>query len=438
VPAHYLKQFHGDYANAATLAQLADDAGLDDWMQLFRAKADYVNPDSPTMSAWVIVDDSAGAVVYERNPYYWAVDPAGNQLPYIDRIAMTCAESNEGMDFKVLAGEIDFRHGSNFNKYSLFKKAEVKGNFHSIAPKTALIMMIVANQDYEADLEIRDHLRSQDFRIAISLSIDKQEWIDTFYFGQGKLGNVSFMDNSPFYDGVEQYRNLYIIQDKDRANDLLDKIGLTERDADGMRVRLDNGGELEMMGTTPDYVTGGGLQTNEAVEAIYQYPSGVGIRFRVDLADTASWGATLASNMLQFLGPGGLQAGPVPPTPDVHWGPRMLDWAKSGGTEGSAPYTPELARLFQIHVDAGKLPWAERGPLYSEAYRIINEQQYIIGVGAGFPFQNSYTIVKNNMMNVPVDSAGLAIYISRYGNGGFAPARPEQFFFEGGKNDAGF
>lgn len=110
-----------------------------------------------------------------------------------------------------------------------------------------------------------------------------------------------------------------------------------------------------------------------------------------------------------------------------------------GGTEGGAPFTPEPARLFEIQVEAGKLPWSQRGGLYSDAYRILNERQYIIGLGSGFPFQNSYTIVKNNLRNVPL--AGLVrnvpLYISRYGNGGLAPTRPEQFFFEGGLNDAG-
>jgi peptide/nickel transport system substrate-binding protein len=215
MPAHYLKQYHGDYADAAALERMADDAGLDTWMQLFRAKADYVNPESPSMSAWVIVDDSPGAVVYERNPYYWKVDPEGNQLPYIERISISCGESAEAMDFKVIAGEIDFRHGSNFNKFSLFQKSAENGNYHSIAPLTALTNQITANRDHESDPEIRDLLRNQNFRITISLSIDKQEILDTFYFGMGRLANISFMRNSPFYDAVESYRLLYTVQDLD-------------------------------------------------------------------------------------------------------------------------------------------------------------------------------------------------------------------------------
>ena len=29
---------------------------------------------------------------FERNPYYYGVDPVGNQLPYIDRIQMQLTE----------------------------------------------------------------------------------------------------------------------------------------------------------------------------------------------------------------------------------------------------------------------------------------------------------------------------------------------------------
>ena len=34
-------------------------------------------------------------VLLERNPYFWAVDPAGNQLPYLDGIQATLVESTE-------------------------------------------------------------------------------------------------------------------------------------------------------------------------------------------------------------------------------------------------------------------------------------------------------------------------------------------------------
>ena len=45
----------------------------------------------------------------QRNPYYWAVDTAGNQLPYIDRIVMTLAEDTEVLNLRAIAGGYDLQ-----------------------------------------------------------------------------------------------------------------------------------------------------------------------------------------------------------------------------------------------------------------------------------------------------------------------------------------
>ena len=57
----------------------------------------------------------------ERNPYYWAVDTAGNQLPHIDRIVMNLAENLEVLNLRAIAGEYDLqeRHVS-LNKLPVF------------------------------------------------------------------------------------------------------------------------------------------------------------------------------------------------------------------------------------------------------------------------------------------------------------------------------
>ena len=43
----------------------------------------------------------------ERNPYFYAVDTEGNQLPYIDKIQMTLAENLEVLNLRAIAGEYD-------------------------------------------------------------------------------------------------------------------------------------------------------------------------------------------------------------------------------------------------------------------------------------------------------------------------------------------
>jgi len=66
----------------------------------------------------------------ERNPYFWQVDPQGNQLPYIDQVTMDLFEGSEILNFKIINGEIDCqgRHVAAVN-YTLFKENELKGDY---------------------------------------------------------------------------------------------------------------------------------------------------------------------------------------------------------------------------------------------------------------------------------------------------------------------
>ena len=47
------------------------------------------NPDLPSLEPWVLkTRPPADRIVFERNPYYYRVDGAGHQLPYIDRVVL--------------------------------------------------------------------------------------------------------------------------------------------------------------------------------------------------------------------------------------------------------------------------------------------------------------------------------------------------------------
>ena len=82
-PKHYLKQFHPKYnkkvpKNWDTVGGLWEQHA--DWMQ---------NPACPTMNGFRTKSYNNGTgLVLERNPYYYAVMPNGDQLPYLDAINM--------------------------------------------------------------------------------------------------------------------------------------------------------------------------------------------------------------------------------------------------------------------------------------------------------------------------------------------------------------
>src|SRR5690606_20479598 len=93
-----------------TLRARAAAEGFSFWHQLFLAKASWQNPDSPTLNAWKIRNPPPTQVItFERNPYYWKVDPRGNQLPYIERLTYEIL-APELMNLRFLAGDMGFQH----------------------------------------------------------------------------------------------------------------------------------------------------------------------------------------------------------------------------------------------------------------------------------------------------------------------------------------
>ena len=112
-PAHYLKQFHPDFADAADLKAKLDESGFDTWTQLFAVEAlPHLSGNRPSTAAWVPKDGSTVAdqtFVIERNPHYFAVDAEGNQLPYLDEVKFTFFADKETLNLAAVGGEIDMQ-----------------------------------------------------------------------------------------------------------------------------------------------------------------------------------------------------------------------------------------------------------------------------------------------------------------------------------------
>jgi peptide/nickel transport system substrate-binding protein len=111
-PKHYVKQFHANYTPLEQLEPLIKEAGFEkgEWWRLFQTKKNFYGDydlDLPVLSPWRLKERSEGRWVFERNPYYYAVDAAGNQLPYIDRLVVEQVANQAAADLKIIAGETD-------------------------------------------------------------------------------------------------------------------------------------------------------------------------------------------------------------------------------------------------------------------------------------------------------------------------------------------
>ena len=429
-PAHYLQQFHPDFVEEEALTALVAEEGFDNWVNLFKDKNTWArNPDLPVLTPWMTVSPITGDTwVLERNPYYYGVETEGNQLPYIDRISLTLAENLEVLNLRAIAGEYDYqaRHLSISN-IPVFLENQEQGNYTlSLDPaQHGADGAFMFNQSYESDPEIGQWLRNADFRRALSLGVDRDSINEIIFLGIGVPGSAVVAESSPFNPG-EEYRSLWSTYDPDQANELLDSIGLTERDADGFRLRTDNGERLILeLPTIPAFI-----QFTQLAELVKEDWAEIGIFANVVEQERSLVEQRRASNELQFFvwqndGTDELYLYPyhaIPVAETSGMGPAFGVWYSSNGEQGIEP--PDNVKAVLDLFSQGLLATPEeRVTLGQEIWATITDEVWTMGtVGQSGAFMG-VRIAKNNMGNIPSRQFNI--------QAGQTPAisRPATFFF---------
>ena len=116
-PKHHLKKWHINHNEDAE--KVAAEEGFDTWSEAFRYHfwwAPLNDLDKPTVMPWRITDLTATVKAFERNPWFYQVDQAGQQLPYIDRVVATIVDP-ELYHLKIIAGEADI--ASMFTEFKI-------------------------------------------------------------------------------------------------------------------------------------------------------------------------------------------------------------------------------------------------------------------------------------------------------------------------------
>ena len=142
----------------------------------------------------------------ERNPFYYEVDPEGNQLPYLDGIQMTLAENLEVLNLRAIAGEYDLqeRH-TDIAKLPVFLENMEQGDYsvHLDPGAYGSDATLQINHSYDADPEVAQWLQNADFRRALSMGIDRDQLNETFWLGVGSPGSVAPDPSVPQSPGEE-------------------------------------------------------------------------------------------------------------------------------------------------------------------------------------------------------------------------------------------
>ena len=273
-PGHYLKQFMPKYSSLDAVNKLAKDAGFDSWVSLLKNKYSWaLNPDVPVMTPWKTVSPiSTPTWSMERNPYYWAVDTDGNQLPYIDKVSMGLAETADVANLRGIAGEYDIqeRHMQLPNLPVFLDNAQ-KGNYtvHLDPAFNGSDAAIHLGNAYDADPEVSKWIKNKDFRHALSLGTDRDQLNEALWLGIGVPGSLAPSPDTIYSPGAE-WNKKWCTLDVKQANDLLDKMGLDKKDSDGYRLRTDGKGRLQLQLIT---IGGQFIAYTKVGEMIKHWPS---------------------------------------------------------------------------------------------------------------------------------------------------------------------
>jgi len=390
-PAHYLKAFHPKYNKAVT-----------DYKD-FNAKADDLNPQRPAMSPWRITVYKAGdpLMVAERNPYYWKVDPTGQQYPYIDRLEFTLVENGEAVAAQGLTCKIDMQfRNMALAKFPLFKENETKCGYRVLrwpnAQGSALALW--PNQSYVGDPVLGEIFKNKDFRIALSYAIDRKKINSVAYLDQGTINSEPVVSDSPFF--VAEAATLYSEFDPKKAAEALDKAGLKMGPDGKVRLRPD-GKPLEITIETNN--TGAQL---DATQLVAENWTAVGVKTAVKAMSRDLYWPRATGNEVQIATwstDRGLEPFVDPiyifPFDERSWmAPAYGTYFKTNGAQGIKP-TGKLAEAQQLYLTMkSTTDQAKLVELGKQMIKMATEEAWTIQTVGGIP---NPTLVAVSMKNVP-------------------------------------
>jgi len=242
VPSHFVKQFHPKYNKKVPKNWVAPGG---EWER----KASYRrNPKCPTLIGYQLVRyDDGRSLTWERNPYYYGVTAAGDQLPYIDRIVMTQVQDPQVGKLQIGSGKVDMVYAP-FNSVTLADVSTFNRSADSAGIKILMWdsgdgtgSMFFVNQDYY-DPKYRDLFAKPKFRQALSHGFNRAQARTAIYFNTGDptTGTMSpkaaeFHVNDTGEKTYVHWRDAYVKFDVAKAKRLLDGLGLVDTDGDGYR-----------------------------------------------------------------------------------------------------------------------------------------------------------------------------------------------------------
>ena len=429
-PKHHYMPYHIKYdPNADEEAKAVDHEG---WVQRFGLiwskwkDSENITPHAltrPTLESHILeLETNTQRRQMVANPYYFKVDPAGNQLPYIDRHHERFLDQ-ELFVLSIINGEVDQKAQTvGLNNYPVIKENEENGGYAVQLPPGQTGPPIVINQTH-SDPALRKVYGDVRFRQAMSLAINRDELNEVLWFGLGKPEQALPL-GVPFVTDAD--RNYMIDYDPARANALLDEMGM-KRGSDGMRTGPDGepftllweyslqfAGSSEFTILVRDYWKDVGINvTLKEVTSQLTREKATNNTSDINMEWDVPFEPNLISQIDYYIPPYG-DIGPLTGVPWRHW----ID---SNGAAGEEP--PNwVKRLFELAEEwKTVLPGSDRYmEIGAEMVRINLDNMVIIGTIANLP---GPTVVSNKLRNVTQWT------VQNYNYGRTYPFRADQWYY---------
>lgn len=362
-PKHYMKEFHPDYNENAT---------WEEWNK----HIDWIDRGKVTLKGWMLEwYKPGGDLVLVRNPYYWKVDPEGNQLPYIDRVRIHAVADRQMIALKSVAGELDLDAlWVGTQHLSMFMEEKERRDY-DIGFALVPGMTFHFNYDY-SDETVRNIVRNVNFRRAFSLAINREMLSRVMFSDMLYPTSCSFSPNSAYYD--EEVAKLYTEYDPERAKQLLDEAGFEDRDGNGWR-ELPTGEEVKLIIDCSQH----DLYT-PSLEMIVEDLAKVGVKLVMNVQHQQLIGLRRGTGEFEVL-VWDLYAADEPLTMLELWlptGESLPFWhPKASEAVLEDSFDKTYAQFVELMTKARALPFEERVASVKKASELMAENVFLVHIG---------------------------------------------------------
>ncbi|MGO4542623.1 ABC transporter substrate-binding protein [Paenibacillus sp. 2TAB19] len=421
-PAHFHETILPELVGEDKALEIAKQWGFEDTTAFLKETGYYywLYPQIPTLRPWVAKNDpNSDQFIMERNPYYWKTDPEGNQLPYLDRIVATKIQDPSQRVLGTLAGDFNLS-AFGTQDFTVLKENEKKGDFRVITWQQPAWMTsgIQLNQTID-DPNLRTLFQDIRFREALSLGVNRTEITEIVTNGIADPIQASVQEGLVGYQ--EGWADQWSSFDPDRANALLDEIGLTKRDKNNFRLFPD-GSDVTLT------IMDSSEESANYTELLKKYYEDMGIKTNVKLVDQATLQELKYSNQVP-VSIENISVVNVAYRPDALVPLRVLTpwygqyglYVSSGGKEGIKP-EGDVAKILEYWDQIKAAGTAEEiNRLGDEIVKLHKKNQWVIGYAGPTP---TLIAASNKMGNIPED----LIWADEFRSLG--AAHPAQFYLK--------